>query len=77
MCRTSACSPTVSYTHLDVYKRQLLPQALRDFAHLTKNVTVVGCDDHAELWDSETWKPVHAEETTPEYIASIMKELNF
>ena len=62
---------------LDAQGRALLPQALRDFAHLTKNVTVVGCDDHAELWNSETWKPVHLEETTPEYIASIMKELNF
>ena len=62
---------------LDAQGRALLPQALRDFAGLTKNVTVVGCDDHAELWDSDTWKPVHLEETTPEYIASIMKELNF
>ena len=62
---------------LDAQGRALLPQALRDFAGLTKNVTVIGCDDHAELWDSDTWKPVHLEETTPEYIASIMKELNF
>ena len=54
-----------------------LYKVARDFAGLTKNVTVVGCDDHAELWDSETWKPVHLGETTPEYIASIMKELNF
>ncbi len=62
---------------LDAQGRALLPLALREFAGLSKNVTVVGCDDHAELWDSDTWKPVHLEETTPEYIASIMKELNF
>ena len=42
-----------------------------------KNVAVVGCDDHAELWDSEAWAPVHEGETTPEYIAAMMKELNF
>ena len=55
----------------------LLPQQLRDFAGLVKNVAVVGCDDHAELWDSEAWAPVHEGETTPEYIAAMMKELNF
>ena len=62
---------------LDAQGRALFPRARPDFAGLTKNFTVVGCDDHAELWDSETWKPVHLGETTPEYIASIMKELNF
>lgn len=62
---------------LDAQGRALLPQGLRDFAGLTKNVAVIGCDDHAELWDSEAWAPVHLEETTPEYIAAMMKELNF
>ena len=47
------------------------------FACAAKNVAVVGCDDHAELWDSEAWAPVHEGETTPEYIAAMMKELNF
>ena len=62
---------------LEAQGRALLPAPLREFAGLKKNVAVVGCDDHAELWDSETWTPIHADETTPEYIASIMKELNF
>ena len=62
---------------LDAQGRALLPAPLREFAGLTKCVAVVGCDDHAELWDSEAWKGVHAGETTPEYLASIMKELNF
>ena len=62
---------------LDAQGRALLPQQLRDFAGLVKNVAVVGCDDHAELWDSEAWAPVHEGETTPEYIAAMMKELNF
>ena len=35
---------------LDAQGRALLPQQLRDFAGLVKNVAVVGCDDHAELW---------------------------
>ena len=50
---------------------------LRDFAGLTKGVTVVGCDDHAELWDSAAWNEVRGGEISPEYIAAMMKELNF
>jgi len=44
---------------------------------LTKNVTVVGCNNHAELWDSEAWKSVFEAESTPENIAAAMEELGF
>jgi DNA-binding transcriptional regulator/RsmH inhibitor MraZ len=40
-------------------------------------VTVVGCNNHAELWDSEAWSAVYALETTPENIAAVMEELEF
>ncbi len=62
---------------LDAQGRVLLPQGLRDFAGLSKNVAVIGCDDHAELWDSDNWSPVHCDEINTEYIALVMKELNF
>jgi MraZ protein len=62
---------------LDSQGRILLPQNLRDFAGLTKNVTIVGCNNHAELWDSENWSTVYAMETTPENIAAVMEELEF
>ena len=52
-------------------------QNLRDFAGLTQKVTVIGCNNHAELWDSEAWAAVFAEETTPENIAAVMEELEF
>ena len=42
-----------------------------------ENVTVVGCNNHAELWDSEAWESVFREETTPENIAAVMQELDF
>ena len=48
-----------------------------DFAGLTKNVTVVGCNNHAELWDSDAWAELNAIETTPENIAAVMEELEF
>lgn len=62
---------------LDAQGRVLLPQSLRDYAGLEKNVTVVGCNNHAELWDSECWSVVYAEETTPENLAAVMEELEF
>ena len=62
---------------LDAQGRILIPQNLRDFAGLRKDVTVVGCNNHAEFWDSETWKAIDTIETTPENIAAAMEELEF
>ena len=62
---------------LDNQGRALIPQNLREYAGFTKNVTVVGCNNHAELWDSEAWNAVYALETTPENIAAVMEELEF
>ena len=62
---------------LDAQGRVLIPQNLRDYAGFSKNVTVVGCNNHAELWDSEIWKGVYDQETTPENIAAVMEELEF
>lgn len=62
---------------LDAQGRILLPQRLRDFAGLTKNVAVVGAGETAEFWDSETWSKIDAVETTPENIAEVFMELDF
>ena len=62
---------------LDSQGRVLIPQSLRDYAGFTKNVTVVGCNNHAELWDSDAWQSVFEQETTPENIAAVMEELEF
>ena len=62
---------------LDAQGRILIPQNLRDYAGLKKDVTVVGCNNHAEFWDSENWQTVYAVETTPENIAAVMEELKF
>lgn len=62
---------------LDAQGRILIPQNLRDFAGLKKDVTVVGNCNHAELWDTETWNAVYTAETTPESIAAAMEELEF
>lgn len=62
---------------LDSQGRVLIPQSLRDYAGLTKNVSVVGCNNHAELWDSDVWAGVCEAETTPESLAAVMEELEF
>ena len=62
---------------LDSQGRTLIPQSLREYAGFTRNVTVVGCNNHAELWDSETWNSVSQAEMTPENIAAVMEELDF
>jgi MraZ protein len=62
---------------LDSQGRTLIPQNLREYAGFVKNVTVVGCNNHAELWDSDAWDAVFREETTPENIAAVMEELEF
>ena len=60
---------------LDAQGRILLPQALRDFANLKKNVTIVGTGELVEIWDSNEWASVDEIETTPEYIEDIFREL--
>ena len=62
---------------MDGQGRVLIPLHLREYAGLDKSVTVVGCNNHAELWDSEAWSKVFEAETTPENIAAVMEELEF
>lgn len=39
----------------DKQGRILLPQNLRDYAGLSKDVTVIGSGKRAEIWDSAAW----------------------
>ena len=66
-----------SKCELDNQGRTLIPAHLREYANLTKNVTVVGGNNHAELWDENAWSKVHGAEVSPENIASVMEELEF
>ena len=45
----------------DKQGRVLIPQDLRNYAGLIKDVTLVGVDDHAEIWDQETWTKYNEE----------------
>jgi len=41
---------------VDGQGRLLLPQLLREFAGLKKDVHVTGAQNHAEIWDVEEWQ---------------------
>lgn len=40
---------------LDAQGRLPIPAPLREYAHLTRDVVVIGVYDHIEIWDAETW----------------------
>ena len=58
-------------------KVNAMPYVKQRKMRLDKNVTVVGCNNHAEFWDSDAWAAINAVETTPENIAAVMEELEF
>ncbi|HHT17298.1 MAG TPA: division/cell wall cluster transcriptional repressor MraZ [Papillibacter sp.] len=62
---------------LDAQGRILLPQRLRDFAKLTKDVSIVGIGTSVEIWDKAAWDEIDAMETTPENIEKVFMELDF
>ena len=61
----------------DKQGRFLIPTELRDYAGLKDEVMFVGLAGHAEIWDSATYDALEAETLTPEYMASVMEELEF
>ncbi len=54
----------------------LIPAHLREYAGLTKDVTVIGASVRAEIWDSERYQS-SCEELTSDSIAESMDELGF
>jgi MraZ protein len=59
---------------LDKQGRVQLPESLRVYAGLGKDVTVVGAADHVQLWSSSAWQEAAAE--ADEYYAGIEEVLS-
>lgn len=64
---------SASNQSLDQTGRCHIPEPLRVFAGLEKDVTVVGVADHVEIWDSETWRDIQSDADT--YYADIEEAL--
>lgn len=59
---------------LDRAGRCQIPEPLRAYAGLTKDVTVVGVADRIEIWDSTTWRDVAT--VADDYYADIEEVLS-
>lgn len=46
---------------IDASGRILVPQLLRDYAGAVSEVTLIGAEDHVEIWDSAKWEAHRAE----------------
>ena len=53
----------------DSQGRILLPQKLRAYAGLDKDVVIIGVSNRAEIWNAERWAALEAEELNPENLA--------
>ncbi len=60
----------------DKQGRILIPQNLREYAELQKDVMVIGVSDHAEIWDKDRWQR-SCDELTPDMVAEAMENLGF
>ncbi len=59
----------------DAQGRILLPQKLRDYAELKKDVVVVGVSKRAEIWDAEKWASLENAELESGDLAAIAEAL--
>jgi len=62
---------------VDGQGRILIPQKLRQYAGLEKDVTIIGVSSRAEIWDSERWARIEQDDLTSESLAESMEELGF
>lgn len=60
---------------LDKMGRILLPQPLRNFAGLTKEVVLVGQIDFIEIWDKDKWSTVQDELEKPGELDNVWEGL--
>ena len=62
---------------LDSQGRIVIPQKLRKYAGLDKDVVIIGVNDRAEIWSADAWQAQEDEEMTPEKMSACMEALGF
>ena len=62
---------------LDSQGRIVIPQKLRKYAGLEKDVVIIGVNDRAEIWSADAWNAQEEEEMTPEKMSECMEALGF
>lgn len=61
---------------LDKQGRILIPQNLREHAHLEKDVVIIGVSERVEIWDKLRWENA-LNNLTSDAVAEKMEELGF
>ncbi len=61
---------------MDKQSRILIPQTLRDFAGLKKDIVIIGASVRAEIWDRERWEKLNDEMTAADAQA-LLKKMGF
>jgi len=61
---------------IDKQGRVLIPGNLRQFAHLEKNLVLVGAGDYFEIWDEQAWQQINNFDSISE-IAEAIPGLRF
>ena len=56
--------------------RILIPQHLREYAGLQRDVVVIGASNRAEIWDKAKWDSIN-ENITPDMLEEAMDDLGF
>ena len=62
---------------LDAQGRIVVPQKLRAYASLEKDVVILGVHDRAEIWAADTWRAREEEAMTPEKMSACLAALGF
>lgn len=60
----------------DKQGRVLLSQRLREYAHIEKDLVVIGASYRAEIWDKEHWE-TEGDKLSSETLETAMEELGF
>jgi MraZ protein len=63
-------------SEIDSQGRIIIPQNLRKFANLEKDVTVVGLGNRLEIWDTTTWDNIN-NEITNDKVSEVLSKMNF
>ncbi len=61
----------------DSQGRIVVPQKLRDYAGLQKDVVIIGVHDRAEIWSDDAWNAQEEQAMTPEKVSAYMESLGF
>lgn len=80
MSQSAAMRPlfaSAAKCELDSQGRIVVPQKLRQYADLEKEVVILGVNDRAEIWAASRWQAQEEETMTPEKMKACLAALGF